>query len=126
MGPDGSTSYAFLVRGLTHIAREPAARDALLAPVRAGDALSLRADVDNQVNAEALHVVWRDEPLGWVPDALIGYVRTVMQGGGVLTVLRCNGPDQPPYLRVVAEMAGSFPSGREPLPLLAEDLAAGV
>lgn len=121
---DGATSHAFLVRGLAHLEPDPARRDALLRDVTRGDALTLRRDDQNDVDPEALLIAHRHSALGWVPAVLIDYVGTVVEAGGALTVLRCNGPEQPPYLRLVVQVEGSFPPDRVPLSGLTEDVGA--
>lgn len=117
VAPNGSTAYAFLVRGITHRLPEAVRREDLLTSVDAGDPLTVRPDEGNEVNAHALLVVTSmGAAIGWVPDALVNFVGAVVDNGGSLTVLRRNGPEQPPYLRLVAELTGRLSPGIAPLP----------
>lgn len=127
IGADGSTSYAFFVHGVRHRIPDPEEREQALAAACAGSSAAVRSDGTNEVNPDALLVTTPGGvDLGWVPDALVGYVRDVWSAGGQLEVLRCNGPQWPPYLRLLVEVRGRFPPDRDPLPMLPPRRAAAV
>lgn len=124
---DGTTASAFLVRGVRHRMTEAATRDAVLAGLVPGMELMLRPDENNEVNAEALVVTTAaGAGVGWVPDALVPYVGTVCAAGGRLRVLRCNGPEWPPYLRLLVEVCGRVEPTFDPLPMLSTPTGAVV
>ncbi len=115
---DGSTSHVFVVRGLRFALPEPPVRERVLSGLERGTPLSVRPDINNPVNPAALRLETpAGQAVGWVPDALVPYVGAVMGGAvGELVVRRRNGPDQPPHLRLLAEVRGTLPDGMSPLP----------
>ena len=88
--------------------------------VSEGDELGVVSDDKNEVNRRALVVTTgAGEPLGWIPDALIGYVSEVLaRPDARLVVVRRNGPEQPAHLRLVAGLTGSHPAERVPFSAL--------
>jgi hypothetical protein len=117
---DGSTCHVFVVRGLRFALPEPQWRGQVLAELERGTPLTVRSDVGNPVNPDALRLDGPGgQPVGWVPDALVPYVGAVTGGAaGELLVRRRNGPDQPPHLRLLAEVRGVLPDGMPSLPQL--------
>ncbi len=113
VGQDGSTTHVFVVRGLRFAVPDSLRREALLAGLEPGVGLSVRDDTSNPVNPEALHLVAPSgEPFGWVPDALVGYVRNVLATpGGIVVVQRRNGPELPPHIRLLVRVSGVVPTG---------------
>jgi hypothetical protein len=126
---DGSTSHLFIVRGVRFAA--PNTRDAgdagggvkglggaeQLVP---GDELHVQADPDNPVNPHALHLLSPDGAvIGWVPDALVSYVRAVTDHpNSRITVHHRNDMSMPPHLRLIAHLQGTLPEGQSALPQL--------
>lgn len=118
--PDRSTSHVFVVRGLRFAVTDPHQREAALAGLEAGVRMSVRDDVSNPVNREALQLISpAGEPVGWVPDALVHYVRSVLAApGGQIVVQRRNGPEFPAHLRLIVRVDGFLPFGVSALPAL--------
>lgn len=117
---DGATEHVFVVRGVRFAAPDPADRERRLAALASGTPLGVRADSDNPVNPEALQLLApTGEAVGWVPDALVPYVRAVLAGAdGRVVVQRRNGPELPPHVRLLARVSGRLPNGVPPLPQL--------
>jgi len=109
---DGSTSCLFLVHGVRHI---PGA-DERIARLQPGDELRLVDDPTNEANPRAVLVAADGTGrLGWVPDLLLGYVHTVQEHGPVdVRVVRANGPDAPPHMRLLARLSGTAPPDYRP------------
>ncbi len=71
VGPDGLTVIRFFASGLRHLEGS----DERLRRMGEGDLLYLRPEPDNPVNPRALLIdVHANEPIGWVPDWLLGDV----------------------------------------------------
>ncbi len=112
---DGATECTFLVRGARYATREhntPGAVDALAA----GEPLALRQDESNPSNPSALLITTSTgQPVGWVPEMLIGYANVVRGSqGALLDVVRNNGPTAPWHLRLLVRLRGSAPPGYRP------------
>lgn len=106
---DGSTECLFLVHGMRFV---PGA-DERVARLRPGDRLSLRPEYDNPANPRALFVVEDDDqPLGYVPDALLDYVHAVRDPE--VAVVRVNGPEVGSRLRLLIRLAGRVDAGYQP------------
>ena len=120
VGQDGSTTHVFVVRGLRFAVPDPDQREALLEALEPGIYISVRYDTINPVNPEALQLVAPSgEPFGWVPDALVHYVRSVLvMPGGTLVIQRRNGPELPPHIRLLVRVSGALPPGVPALPPL--------
>jgi hypothetical protein len=73
-------------------------------------------DPSNPVNRRAVLVSAVDQvPLGWVPEPLLEYVRQVRDSGDCsLTVVRANGPEVGPRLRLLVRLTGRIPQGYRP------------
>lgn len=119
--PDGRTDHVFVVRGLRFALGDPVQRERVLAGLVPRTPLAVGADHQNPVNSQALRLSAPDgAAIGWVPDALLPYVRAVVGGsGGQVLVQRRNGPDVPPHLRLLARVTGRHPAGTLTLPQLA-------
>lgn len=122
VGQGGSTSHVFVVRGLRFAVPDPGRREALLAALEPNVPVSVRDDTSNPVNPEALHLVAPSgEPFGWVPDALVHYVRNVLATpGGTVVVQRRNGSELPPHIRLLVRVSGVLPAGVSALPPLGQ------
>ena len=118
---DGTTEHVFVVRGLRFATADPDERERSLAGLVPGTALGVHADKDNPVNGEALQLLTPDRQLvGWVPDALVSYVSSVLVHDGSVVVHRVNAPALPPHIRLLGRVEGRLPPGWPPLPQLAE------
>lgn len=95
---DGSTGSTFVVNGLRHGLHEDPAVETLQR-LTSGQCLLLVDQPDNPVDSNALLVSENDGvALGWVPSALIDYVRTVRHlREPQLVVDHVNGPEVPPH-----------------------------
>ena len=122
---DGRTEHVFVVRGLRFATGDLGERERRLAGLAPGTPLKVFADVDNPVNSKALQLLTPSgELVGWVPDALVSYVNSVLgQAGARVVVHRLNGPELPPHIRLLARLSGQLPTGRTPLPQLSEPAA---
>lgn len=111
--PDGATSCLFLVHGIRH--RGQAASDAI-DRLRTGDDLEVRFETTNPVNPNAVLVL--DEgrvELGYIPDPLLDYAHRVVASGEYnLCVVRANGPDVGPHLRLLVRLSGHIDPTYEP------------
>jgi len=110
--PDGATASVFLVHGVRH---QDGAGDRIT-NLRMGERLLLVDDPQNQINSRAVLVSAQDQrPLGWVPDPLLEYVRHVRDSGNcTLRVVRANGPEVGPRLRLLVRLEGRLGSVYRP------------
>lgn len=117
---DGTTGCTFLVRGLRFALPDPEVREQVLAALTGGTRLAVRDDPANDVSADALLLCTSDGvAVGWVPDALTGFVRRVVEEpAGSVTVQRRNSPAQPPHARLLVHVAGRLTPGAVTLPSL--------
>ena len=102
---DGSTEYVFLVRG-SRYATAQFSSVGVVDQLRVGDQLSLMPDVSNPVNSDALLLAADGHPIGWVPDLLVPYFRTLAEDDAELIVERNNGSDAPWHLRLLVKVRG--------------------
>jgi hypothetical protein len=108
---DGSTQSTFLVRGSSYAVRAFDAADAANSLVP-GDPLQMTDDIDNEANPAALLLKTAlGVPVGWIPDLLIGYARTVRDGGGTVTIRQNNGLDAPWHVRLLVRLSGHVEPG---------------
>lgn len=116
----GWTNHVFVVRGLRFAVPDARRREAMLADLGPGVPMSVRDDTSNPVNPDALHLVAPSgDPIGWVPDALVHYVRNVVATpGSAVVVQRRNGPELPPHIRLLVRVSGMLPAGIPALPPL--------
>ena len=106
IGKDGTTEYAFLLRGARHATGQYHSANAVDL-LRTGDPLALVPDASNPVNSEALLVATEHRtPIGWVPDLLTPYFQALADQHAELSVLRNNGPDAPWHLRLLVRSRG--------------------
>lgn len=121
---DGSTRATFLTHGVSHVEGAPA----LISRLRPGDALQLVDQPDNQVDPLAIQVVGGDtRPLGWVPGPLVDYAHAVRASAEHrVTVVRANGPEVGPHLRLLVRLDGHVdPTYRPFADLFDDDARAG-
>lgn len=76
----------------------------------------LRHEPTNPVNDQALLLDAADgEPVGYVPDLLLGYVHRLLNYRGVeVRVDRVNPPPAPMSLRLLCRLSGPWPPGPQP------------
>lgn len=76
----------------------------------------LRHEPTNPVNDQALLLDAADgEPVGYVPDLLLGYVHRLLAYRGVeVRVDRVNPPPAPMSLRLLCRLSGPWPPGPQP------------
>jgi hypothetical protein len=107
----GITESTFLVRGARYATSQYSSATAAEA-LRLGDRLSVVQDPTNPTNPSALLIATTDrQPIGWVPDLLISYVRTVGNANSRLAVLRNNGSEAPWHLRLLVRLTGHVEPG---------------
>ncbi|MEB3065672.1 hypothetical protein [[Mycobacterium] zoologicum] len=100
----GRTSACFLAHGVRHRGAEVSDHITALVP---GHRLALERDPTNGFNPQAVRVVDRSMHLGFVPDPLLDYVHSVIEGGPYdLTVVRANPADTHPHLRLLLRLTG--------------------
>ncbi|WP_370065467.1 hypothetical protein [Mycobacterium sp. MAA66] len=100
----GETSAHFLAHGVRH--RGPQASD-WITGLPAGHRLGLEPDPTNPVNSSAIKIVDRGIHLGFVPDPLLDYVHSVINGNAYdLTVVRANAAETHPHLRLLLRLVG--------------------
>ena len=120
----GRARSRFFANGVRHIPRHVAVIDGCtvvtseaeheraLQSLAPGDTVSVVAEEDNRVDSEAALVTASGTPIGWVPRLLAPSFRRLLAFGPVeLSVVRRNGPESPPHLRLVLELDSVAPSG---------------
>ena len=117
---DCTTGCTFLVRGLRFALPDPEVREQVLAALPAGTQMAVRDDPANDVSPDALLLCTNDGvEVGWVPDALTGFVRRVVgEPAGSVTVQRRNSSAQPPHTRLLVHVTGRLKPGSVTLPSL--------
>lgn len=105
----GLTTCDFMAHGVRYI---EGASERITA-LSTDQLLMLRDQPENKKNPKALLVASDgDEPLGWVPEPLLGYVHDVRgKGTAILTVLRANGPEVGNHLRLLVWLRGKVSAG---------------
>ena len=107
----GAITFTFLVHGVRHALQDASAQDTLSA-LRDGDDVELRQQPDIAVHHLAIHVCSGRVPIGWVPRLLCPAVHDALAAGHVTgRVLKANGPEVPPHMRLLVELNGSVPLG---------------
>lgn len=107
---DGAIRFEFLVHGVSHPPddRSPDALSAL----RRGDVVSVQPQPENPQDPLALFVCSAETPVGWVPRVLCPAVTDALQHSELRgRVMRINGPEVPPHLRLLVEFTGTIPAG---------------
>lgn len=109
----GRTRSTFFANGIRHRLRNDSAVGPTLDALTPGTELTLVDEPDNPVNPLAIQLTERGGvALGWVPDVLLDYVRTVRAvAEPTVTVVAVNGPDVPPGFRLLVTLAGTAPAG---------------
>jgi hypothetical protein len=109
---DGKTQSIFFVHG----ARYQEGAPARISGLTVGETLLLRDDLSNLANPKAILVSALDEqPLGYVPDVLVGYVHRAREvDQPTITVQQVNGEDVPPNLRLLVRLEARLPAGYRP------------
>lgn len=107
----GAIKFLFLVHGVRQALLDATAHAALSA-LRDGDEVELRPQPDDPVSDLAIHICSGEEPIGWVPRLFCPAVHNALADGRVISrVLKVNGPDVPPHMRLLVEVSGSVPTG---------------
>lgn len=116
---NGTIESTFLVHGVRHIPTRPLKFDdgsrnvsgveheRAIRNLQSGDRLGHRIESGNETNSQATILSSPDDvPLGYVPDVLVRGVRSVIDRGEDIEfrILRVNGPDAPPHLRLLVHM----------------------
>lgn len=111
--PDGTTGCAFVVRGLRFALPDQELREQVLASLGEGARLGVLGEPANDVSADALLLrTAGGVSVGWVPDALTGFVRRVVgESSGTVTVRRRNSAAQPAHARLLVRVDGRLPPG---------------
>ena len=105
--PDGTLVRVFLVSGTRHAdERDPDAVSQLIAKLPVDDPLELVPEPQNVQNSKALRLVTDGKRVGWVPDYLLDEIHGYIVSGRPVsvTVVRANGPDTPPHLRLLCRL----------------------
>lgn len=106
VGPQGDLEMTFMVHGVRYALEDPRAA-AAFDSLRDGDEVAFASEPDNPKDSLAVHVCAREVPLGWVPRLLCPAVHAAMADGPVVgRVLRLNGPEVPPHMRLLVELRG--------------------
>lgn len=97
----GVVRLIFPAHGVRHI---PGAAERIRG-LSAGDVLEFRDDVDDEYNPHAL-LILAGEPIGWVPDFLLGMIRSLVATYGpyTLTVEAASGPEVPYHFRLLCRL----------------------
>ena len=107
---EGAVRFEFLVHGVSHVAAGTSA--AVLSELRQGDVVSVRAEPENPQDPLALFVCSAETPVGWVPRLLCPAVTEALEYAELSgRVIRINGPEVPPHLRLLVEFTGFVPDG---------------
>lgn len=120
IAPDGTTGCSFVVRGLRFALPDKERREQVLASLTERMSLRVQDEPGNDVSADSLMLCTPDGvAVGWVPDALTGFVRRVAgDSAGAVTVQRLNSTAQPPHARLLVRVDGRLPPGTVTLPSL--------
>ncbi len=93
---------------------DASAQHALIA-LRDGDDVEIRPQPDNPVDRLAIYLCSAEVPIGWVPQLLCPAVHDTLAEGPVIgRVLKVNGPEVPPRMRLLVELNGSVPRAWDP------------
>lgn len=106
-GPHATEEMPFLASGVRHVVgRDPAAGEAAMASLRAGDDLGLLPEPDNEHNPKALLLTADGVPVAYLPDYLTGYVHEAMADDRdvCVEVENVNGPDTASHLRLLCRI----------------------
>lgn len=103
----------FLVRGVRHVA----GAETVLTAVRAGQRLEAEIDRFNPVNRRARRLLVEGQPIGFVPDYLVGDIDDLERAGStpVFEVERVNPPPKPVHYRALVRVTAPWPEGFQPL-----------
>ncbi|WP_237174250.1 HIRAN domain-containing protein [Prescottella equi] len=105
---DGHTSGTFLVHGVRYRGDKASDR---IAGLQRGDRLELAPDPENEWNPLAVFVASDGLPLGYVPNPLVEYVQALLPAAPTVTVVRANGPEAGPHMRLLVRVEGTLAEG---------------
>lgn len=105
--PDGRIVRDFLVSGTRHAdERNPDTVTRLIENLPVDAPLDLVPEPYNPNNPQALHLAVNGKRVGWIPNYLLpeihGYINSDRSVS--VTVVRANGPDSPPHLRLLCRL----------------------
>ena len=99
----------FMVHGVRYALKHPRAVEAL-GSLRDGDEVVFSSEPDNPKDTLAVRVCAGEVPLGWVPRLLCPAVHAALAVEPITgRVVRANGPEVPPHLRLLVELRGRVP-----------------
>lgn len=108
--PHGALEMTFLVHGVRHAIKDRRAAEAM-SHIRSGDVVTFRPEPENPTDDLAVHVCSREVPLGWVLRLLCPAVHAAMTTAPMTgRVVRVNGPEVPPHMRLLVELRGRVPA----------------
>ena len=105
--PDGTLVRIFLVSGTRHAdKRDPDAVSRLIENLPVDAPLELVPEPQNPHNPKALHLAAHGKRVGWVPDYLLDEIHGYIDSSQPVSVavVRANGPDTPPHLRLLCRL----------------------
>ncbi|WP_147794798.1 hypothetical protein [Cellulomonas sp. Y8] len=114
----GRASATFLAHGVRWVSRKElqvaagpitvsgTRQESALADLQPGSVLGLLPEPGNPASADAILITANDVPVGYVPEVLSAAVGRLGEAARV-RVLRVNGPDAPPHLRLVVALEAS-------------------
>jgi len=121
---DGRATARFLVNGIRHIPQEAHTvngrtvqvtqvdHERALRNLERGSTVLIEAEDNNPQDPDACLVTVESVPVGWVPRALSGAVRELMDGDPLsATVVRVAGPGTPSHIRLVLYVDVPAPAG---------------
>ena len=105
----GQTACTFLVHGVRYQGERASMR---ISQLWRGEQLELIAEPTNRSNPRAVLVASGGQSLGYVPNPLVEYVQALLSNKPVVTVVRANGPDVGPHMRLLVKLEGQLEDSR--------------
>ena len=99
----GQTSCTFLVHGVRYRGEDASCR---ISRLWRGEQLELIPDPTNKTKPLAVFVGSSGPPLGYVPNPLVGYIQALLPNDPSVTVVRANGPEVGPHMRLLVKVEG--------------------